>query len=87
MSFWVLGSQDDSGTYYNEVLVLPDKPVPTILREIGVEREHYSTAYSWNAGTITVPGYDSQTQVGDVTIYSNISLIMGGITFTSWQVQ
>ena len=87
MSFWVLGVLEDSGTYYNEVMVLPDKPVPTILREIGVEREDYSTAYSWNAGTITVPGYDSQTQVGDLIINSNISLIMGGITITSWQVQ
>jgi hypothetical protein len=85
-SFWVTTTKDISGSYYNEVTLLSDVPVPKIFSDIGVFEGEYFTSYSWNTGTVIVPTYDSQTDAGEVLIDANMALIIGGISITSWQI-
>ena len=85
-TFQARTTKDISGSYYNELIVIPDVPVPTIFSEIGVSEEEYYTVYSWNTGTVIVPAYDTSSDADGVTIDSNMALILGGISITSWQV-
>jgi len=84
--FWVVTTKDVSGSYYNEVLLLSDVPVPKIFEDIGLSEEEYFVSYSWNTGVVIVPAYDSQTDAGEVLIDANMALILGGIAITSWQI-
>jgi hypothetical protein len=86
MTFWVVTTKDVSGSYYNEVLLLSDVPVPKIFADIGLSEEEYFVSYSWNTGVVIVPAYDSQTDAGEVLIDANMALILGGIAITSWQI-
>jgi hypothetical protein len=86
MTFWVVTTKDVSGSYYNELLLLSDVPVPKIFADIGLSEEEYFVSYSWNTGVVIVPAYDSQTDAGDVLIDANMALILGGIAITSWQI-
>ncbi len=82
--FWTLATKDVSGSYYNEVIVDTGFTVPSIFSAIGVTAADYKVGYSWNAGTVTVPTYDSSVEAGGVTVDSNMSLVVGGVTITSF---
>lgn len=84
--FWARTTKDVSGSYYNEVLLQPNKPVPKIFEEIGITEEEFNTNYSWTTGTVIVPAYDSRADTGEVCIDANIALILGGISITSYHV-
>jgi len=86
LTFRAWATKDVSGTYYNEVIALPDVHAPTIFSQIGVSDEEYYSCYSWNTGTVIVPAYDSRADADGVTIDANMALILGGISITSWQI-
>ncbi|MFC1937483.1 hypothetical protein ACFLWY_02855 [Chloroflexota bacterium] len=85
-TFWASTTIDASGAYYNEVMVVPDVPVPTIFSGIGVTLEEYTTSYSWNSGAVKVPFYDSRADAGEIVIDANLGLIIGGVAIESWQI-
>jgi len=85
-TFLAKATKDVSGSYYNEITVIPDVPVPTIFSQIGITGEEYYTCYSWNTGAVMVPAYDSSTESEGITIDANMALILGGISIKSWQV-
>jgi len=87
LTFWVVTTKDMSGTYFSEVMCIPNSPVPSIMGKVGVTLEEYVTNYSWNTGTVIVPAYDSQVESGGITSYANFGLTLGGITIKSWQVK
>jgi hypothetical protein len=86
LTFWARTTKDVSGSYYNEVIVIPDVPVPKIFEQIGVTAEEYYACYSWNTGAVIVPAYDSRADAEGTTIDANMALILGGISITSWQI-
>jgi uncharacterized repeat protein (TIGR01451 family) len=86
LSFAAYTTQEISGNYFNEVMVENDIPVPTIFSEIGVSDSDWNGNYSWNAGGVMVPAYDTETGADGVNITANMSFTLGGITITSWQV-
>jgi hypothetical protein len=86
MTFWITTTKDVSGSYYNEVTVLSDVPVPKIFSDIGIFEGEYFISYSWNTGAVIVPAYDSQADADEVLIDANMALILGGIAITSWQI-
>lgn len=86
LTFWAVTTKDVSGSYYNEVELLSDVPVPKIFSDIGVFEGEYFVSYSWNTGAVIVPAYDSQADADQVLIDANMALILGGIAITSWQI-
>ncbi len=94
LTFWVRTTKEISGSYYNEVQVHPNMPVPKIVYEIigptsavdPEDREIWNIAYSWNTGAVMVPAYDSEAEADGVTIDANMSFIVGGVIIGSWQV-
>jgi len=87
MAFWVLTSQEVSGSYYNEVIVIPDGTSPKIFENIGVRDSAFLATYSWNTGTVLVPFYDSRADADEVVIDANLGFVEGGgIAIKSWQV-
>lgn len=86
LTFWAVTSKDVSGSYYNEVVVMPDGPVPQIFGEIGVPTSKFYSNYSWNTGGVLVPFYDSRTDADGVIIDANLGIIIGGLRIESWQV-
>jgi len=86
LTFWAMTTKEVSGSYYNEVELLSDVPVPNIFSDIGVFEGEYFISYSWNSGAVIVPAYDSQTDADQVLIDANMALILGGIAITSWQI-
>ena len=80
-------SLEVSGTYYTELMVIPDKPSPTILSKIGVDDEEYVSNYSWNTGPVVVPHYDCETTTDGVVIDTNLGIVPGGFTFMSWNIR
>lgn len=93
--FWVQTTKDASGSYYNEVEVRTNMPVPKIVYEIigptsaedPDDRETWNTAYSWNSGTVIVPAYDSETSADGENITANFGLDPGGVTINSWVIK
>ena len=72
---------------YNEVIViLKESGLPPGFGDIGVLPGEYGSNYSWNSGVVIVPAYDSSSESEGVTIDVNMSLILGGISITSWGV-
>lgn len=87
MIFWAHTTKDVSGSYYNELIVEADFTVPTIFSSIGVELEDYNVGYSWNAGGVVVPSYDSEAEADGVVLDANMALVTGGVAITSYQVR
>ena len=85
--FWARATKDQSGLYFNEAIVVPNAPIPTIFSDLGISLEDFNTTYSWNCGAVMVPAYDSQTQADGTTINANMSFTAAGITITSWHTQ
>ena len=85
LTFGARTTKDVSGSYFNEVTVVKT-PTPTIFSEIGVTYEDFNTNYSWTTGAVIVPAYDTSSEAEGITINTNMALILGGITITSWGV-
>jgi len=91
MEFQALATEDVSGNYYNELLViLRDTGIPGVFKHayVDVDPSEYTSTYSWQQGMVTVPYYDSEADADGTTIDANLSIIDGGAgaIFTSWQV-
>jgi len=89
LTFTAQTTQDVSGSYYNEVIIiLRETGIPSGFSAIGVSPGEYGSNYSWNTGAVMVPYYDSEVDADGTTIDSNLSIIDGGAgaIFTSWQV-
>jgi len=88
LTFRALATKDVSGSYYNEViLILKESGLPSQgFSEAGVLPEEFGSNYSWLTGAVIVPAYDSSSESEGITIDANMSLVLGGITITSWQV-
>ncbi|MFC2033834.1 hypothetical protein ACFLTT_00315 [Chloroflexota bacterium] len=89
LTFFAQTTKDVSGTYYNEALAFTDtdQSFNRVMTNIGIPSERIDAGYSWNSGTVIVPAYDSQTETDLITINANLSLILGGITIHSWQLE
>jgi len=87
MTFTATTTKDVSGSYYNEVQVVSDVPIPKIFENIGVTADEYYTCYSWNSGAVTVPTYDSRADADGIIIDSNLALVVGGVSITSYQMR
>jgi len=89
LTFWALTTKDVSGTYYNEVFVFTDSDADLrkVFENIGVSAEEFGSTYSWNAGTVIVPTYDSETDADGTIIQANMSLLIGGTIINSWEVE
>ena len=86
--FGAVTTKDVSGSYYNEILAfLKNSGITNSgFTAAGITAAEYGTNYSWNTGTVIVPAYDTSSESEGVTINTNMALILGGITITSWQV-
>lgn len=89
LTFWAQTTTEVSGTYYDEVFVFTDSDADLrqVFVNIGVSAEEFGSTYSWNAGKVIVPTYDSQTDAGTVIINSNMSLLIGDAIINSWEVE
>jgi hypothetical protein len=85
--FWARAIKDTSGSYFNELTVLSDVPVPQIFQNIGVTGDDYYNVYSWTTGSVTVPAYDSSSEAGQIVLDANMSMILGGVTITSYHMR
>ena len=89
LTFWARATKDVSGTYYNEVVVVNKVPLSGNIYtppDMDVTEEDFLSNYSWNTGEVMVPAYDTSSDAEGITINSNMALILGGITITSWGV-
>ncbi|MFC2070640.1 hypothetical protein ACFLTB_05675 [Chloroflexota bacterium] len=88
MSFQAVALQGISGSYFNEVLVLPNT-VPT-MSELDVIDDEYNWElslgqnYSWNSGTVIVPAYDTATGAEGENTTASMSVEPDGVVILSW---
>ncbi|HUU08412.1 MAG TPA: hypothetical protein VMW61_02695, partial [Dehalococcoidales bacterium] len=87
LNFVATTTKDVSGSYYNEVQVVSDVTVPQVFQDIGIDDEEYYTCYSWNSGIVTVPTYDSRADAEGIILDSNLALVVGGVSITSYQMR
>ncbi len=89
LKFRAMATKDVSGSYYNEVIViLKESGLPSQgFAAAGVLAAEFGSNYSWLTGAVMVPAYDSSSESEGITIDANMSLVLGGITITSWQVR
>ncbi|MBA7709732.1 hypothetical protein ES703_118655 [subsurface metagenome] len=87
--FQATTTQEVSGNYYNEVIVLTDmdEDVRNVFLSIGVSESDFGSSFSWNTGEVMVPAYDSKAEADGTIIDANLSLIEGGVIFSSWQIR
>jgi uncharacterized repeat protein (TIGR01451 family) len=87
LTFHVSATQSESGTYYNEMMIIPNNPVPGIFSDLGILDSDFNSSYTWNASPVLVPYYDSRADAGETTIDANIGNVEGGgVAIKSWQV-
>ena len=80
-------TQDVSGSYYNEVITVPDQTaMPQLFQEI-TTADQYFKSYSWNSGAVMVPSYDAEASADGMTIDANLIYFLGSVTITSYQVK
>jgi len=88
ISFDVLATKDVSGSYYNEVVVdLKDVGISQSFLYIGLTGASFYDSYSWNQGTVTVPTYDSEVEGEGIVLDENLSLVVDGISITSFHIR
>lgn len=89
LTFWAQTTTEVSGTYYDEVFVFTDSDVDLrqVFENIGVSAEEFGSTYSWNTGMVIIPTYDSETDADGTIIQANMSLLIGGVTINSWEVE
>ena len=78
-----------SGSYYNEVTVEPDASVSSIFTpdDMSITDADYNTTYSWTTGAVLVPAFDSEANADGTVIDTNLALVEGGVSFSSWKVR
>ena len=89
MSFVTRTSENISGSYYNEVNVIPNNPIPTIFSSPGISLTNadFNSGYTWNSAPVIVPAYDSSATSGNVTTNANIAVTTGGVSISSFQIR
>ena len=82
-------SQDVSGLYFNELIVLTDMEddIRDVFMSFGVSETDFGSNYSWNTGGVTVPAFDAETTAEGENITTNLSFSPEGIIITSWQFE
>jgi hypothetical protein len=91
MTFIAIATQGVSGSYFNEVLVLPNT-VPTMTELDQIDDEYnwelnLGQTYSWNSGTVIVPAFDSETSANGENISTNLALTPDGVIINSWHIK
>ncbi|MBI4188719.1 MAG: hypothetical protein HY529_05895 [Chloroflexi bacterium] len=87
LTFSASGIESASGSYYNELVVTPNNPVPQIFSDLGITYTDFNGAYTWNSAAVIVPAYDSSASAGDVTTNANLAVGTNTIGIFSYQVQ
>ncbi len=87
LTFKAYTQQSASGSYYNEMVVIPNNPLPAIFANLGVTYSDFNSAYTWNSSPVIVPAYDSSARAGDVTTDANLALTVGSVAIFSYQVR
>jgi len=90
LTFRAKATKDVSGTYYNEVVVVNKYPLSGSIYcppDMDVDSSDFLQNYSWNTGAVVVPAYDTSSESEGITINTNMALILGGITISSYQVR
>lgn len=89
LTFGALATKEVSGTYYNEVFVFTDSDADLrkVFENIGVSAEEFGSTYSWNAGTVIVPAYDSETSADGENVMANFGLDPDGVIINSWVIK
>lgn len=80
-------SANVSGSYYNEILVIPNAPTPTAFSTIGISDDDFSSGYSWNSAPVIVPSFDSSATSGGVTTRAKLNVSVGDAAIGSYQVR
>ncbi len=87
--FWARATIDVSGGYYNEFFVNLEETggagFPT--SEIGITVGELANNYSWNQGAVTVPTYDVNSEHDGVILDSNLSMVVDGISISSFNIR
>lgn len=73
-----------SGSYYNEVFVFSEVPIPNIFSDIGATAEECYNFYSWNLGAVIAPAYDSSANTSGVVLDTNMALAIDSISIVSY---
>ncbi|MBI2288717.1 MAG: hypothetical protein HYU83_07075, partial [Chloroflexi bacterium] len=90
LTFRSTGTQGASGSYYNEMVVVPDNPLPKIFSDLGISYTDFNSSYTWNSAPVIVPAYDSSATAGSTTTTTtdaNLGLTTGSIAILSYQVR
>ena len=88
LTFYAQATKDVSGSYYNEVsIILKETGISAGFEEAGVTPSEYADNYSWNQGSVTVPTYDSEVEGDGIILDENLSLVLGGISITSFRIR
>ncbi len=89
LTFWARATKEVSGSYYNEVTVEPDAQLPGIFTppDMTVTEADYNNNYSWTTGAIMVPAFDSEANADGTIIDTNLALVEGGVSFSSWKIR
>jgi hypothetical protein len=86
-TFKATTSEEVSGSYYNEIEVVPNQKAGTAFSSIGISDADFSSGYSWNSAPVIVPAYDSSATAGDVTTDANLGVTVDGVAIYSYQVR
>ncbi|MFC1988377.1 hypothetical protein ACFLVJ_00880 [Chloroflexota bacterium] len=87
LEFLANATKDVSGSYFNEFIILlkvTGTGIPDDDGEPIISADEYASNYSWNQGSVTVPTYDVTSEEDGVILDSNLSLIVDGISITSY---
>lgn len=89
LTFVARTSENVSGSYYNELNVVPNNPIPTIFSTPGISLTNadFNSGYTWNSAPVIVPAYDSSATSGNVTVNTNIAVTTGGVSISSYQIR
>lgn len=87
LTFRANATKEASGSYYNEVVIVPSNPLPTIFSTLGITYNDFNSAYTWNTSPVIVPSYDSETDAAGTKVDAKMSLVTASVSVTSWQVR
>ncbi len=86
--FTVTATKDVSGSYFNEFYVILSATggagLPLGPDDLDITFAEWASNYSWNQGSVTVPTYDVTSEEDGVVLDSNLSLIIEGISISSF---
>ena len=64
----------DSGTYFNEIFVDVNCPIPSPLKDEGITKDDYCADYSWPTAGTVVPTYDVWAETDRTSAQGNFSV-------------